>query len=98
MKEYLIRGSDDPGGGLGVRTTDLFDVLAPEGWTSSPAAGWGDLRISVAHGEVAFSWEEPGWHVIVEGRIPDDEAERMIGQIAAQLTAATGQPTRTTRI
>jgi hypothetical protein len=42
--------------------------------------------------QIAFSWEAPGWLVMVEG-LPEGDAEGIVTEIAAQIGAATGQPT-----
>jgi hypothetical protein len=55
-------------------------------------SGWGDYRIAVAGGQVALSWEAPGWLVMVES-VPEGDAEGIVTEIAAQIGAATGQPT-----
>ena len=48
--------------------------------------------MAVADGQVGFSWEAPGWQVMVEG-MPEADAEVIVTEIAAQVGAATGQPT-----
>jgi hypothetical protein len=47
---------------------------------------------------LAFSWEDPGWQVVVEGGIEADDADRIVDQIAEQLAAATGQATRVVQL
>jgi hypothetical protein len=64
------------------------------GWASLEAVlgaqGFGLL--AMADGQVGFSWEAPGWQVMVEG-MPEADAEGIVTEIAAQIGAATGQPT-----
>jgi hypothetical protein len=70
----------------------LDQVLSPQSRPSQRVSGWGDYRIAVADGQVGFSWEAPGWQVMVEG-MAEADAEGIVTEIAAQIGAATGQPT-----
>jgi hypothetical protein len=67
-------------------------VLSPHSRRSQQVSGWGDYRIAVAGGQVAFSWEATGWQIFVEG-VPEADAEGIVTEIAAQVGAATGEPT-----
>ncbi len=99
MIEYLIRGSDEPGGGLGVHVTRLAAVLEPVGWSSEPVEGPGDFAILCAGALVSFSWEDPGWQVTFwDDAVVADEADRIVATIAGQLTASTGQVARIVRL
>lgn len=96
--EYTISGSAEAGGGLIVHVDDLADVLNPKGFDCDLAAGWGDLRLTIGGTEVAFALESFGWHVVLEGKKPLAQADSLVAQVAAQLQAWTGQPTKVTRI
>jgi hypothetical protein len=88
--EYLIKATS--GEDLVLPRGSLGEALSPHSRPSQQVSGWGDYRIAVAGGQVAFSWEAPGWQVIVEG-VPEGDAEGIVSEIAAQIGAATGQPT-----
>jgi hypothetical protein len=88
--EYLIKATS--GEDLVLPQGSLDEVLSPYSRPSRQVSGWGDHRIAVAGGQVAFSWEAPGWLVIVES-VPEGDAEGIVTEIATQIGAATGQPT-----
>jgi hypothetical protein len=88
--EYLIKATS--GEDLVLARGSVDQVLAPQSRPSQRVSGWGDYRIAVADGQVGFSWEAPGWQVMVEG-MPEADAEGIVTEIAAQIGAATGQPT-----
>jgi hypothetical protein len=88
--EYLIRSTS--GEDLVLAHGSLGEVLSPRSRPSQQVSGWGDYRIAVAGGQVAFSWEAPGWQIMVEG-VADGDAEGIVTEIAAQIGVATGQPT-----
>jgi hypothetical protein len=88
--EFLIKATS--GEDLALPRGSLDQVLSPQSRPSQQVSGWGDYRIAVADGQVAFSWEAPGWQVMVEG-MPKADAEGIVTEIAAQIGAATGQPT-----
>jgi hypothetical protein len=87
--EYLIKATS--GEDLVLPRGSLDQLLAPQSRPSQRVSGWGDYRIAVADGQVGFSWEAPGWQVMVEG-MPEADAEGIVTEIAAQIGAATGQP------
>ena len=88
--EYLIKATS--GEDLMLPRGSLDQVLAPQSRPSQQVSGWGDYRIALADGQVTFSWEAPGLQVMVEG-MPEADAEGIVTEIAAQIGAATGQPT-----
>jgi hypothetical protein len=88
--EYLIKATS--GEDLVLPQGSLDEVLSPHSRPGRQVSGRGDYRIAVAGGQVAFSWEAPGWLVLVEG-VPEGDAEGIVTEIAAQIGAATGQPT-----
>jgi hypothetical protein len=88
--EYLIKATS--GEDLALPRGSLDQVLSPQSRPSQRVSGWGDYRMAVADGQVAFSWEAPGWQVMVEG-MAEADAEGIVTEIAAQVGAATGQPT-----
>ena len=88
--EYLITATS--GEDLVLPRGSLDQVLSPQSRPSQRASGWGDYRMAVDDGQVGFSWEAPGWQVRVEGMAAAD-AEGIVTEIAAQIGAATGQPT-----
>jgi hypothetical protein len=88
--EYLIKATS--GEDLVLPHGSLDQVLSPHSRPSRQVSGSGDYRLAVDGGQIAFSWEAPGWLVMVEG-LPQDDAEELVTEIAVQLGAATGQPT-----
>jgi hypothetical protein len=88
--EYLIRATS--GEDLVLPPGSLDQVLSPHSRPSQRVSGWGDYRLAVAGGQIAFSWEAPGWLGAVEG-LPEGDAEEVVIEIAVQIGAATGQPT-----
>jgi len=88
--EYLIKATS--GEDLVLPHGSLDQVLSPHSRPSRQLSGSGDYRMAVDGGQIAFSWEAPGWLVMVEG-LPEEDAEALVTEIAAQIGAATGQPT-----
>ena len=89
VTEYLIRTSE-------TQEWPAFDrgrvreVLTPRGFECSATKGWGDYRLRCENAEVAYSGEERGWQVTVEGDLPN--ADRFIAQVTAQVADAAGEP------
>lgn len=65
-------------------------MLLPEGWECEPVEGWGDFRMRCGRVEVAFSAEESGWQVVVDGDLPD--ADAIVAQVTRQVEQAVGEP------
>ncbi len=89
VREFLIRtsgGHDWPA----FPRTRTAEVLQPAGWTCEPVDGAGDFRVRAGEAEVAYSGEEVGWHVTVDGDLP--RAEEWIDQVTQQVAAASGEP------
>ena len=91
ISEYLIRtaGTHELPAFPGRR---LADVLVPAGFGCEQADGWGDFRMRCGATQIAFSAEDPGWQVIVDGPMPDTDRERLVTTITQQIGQATGQP------
>jgi hypothetical protein len=70
----------------------LAEILVPAGFGCEQADGWGDFRMRYGPTEIAFSAEDPGWQVTVEGPMPDTDREGLVTTIPEQLGQATGQP------
>jgi hypothetical protein len=88
--EYLIKATS--GEDLMLPQGSLDEVLSPHSRPGGRVSGWGDYRIAVDGGQIAFSWEPPGWLVMVEG-LSEGDAKGIVTEIAAQIGTATGQPT-----
>jgi hypothetical protein len=91
MSEYLIRTASThelPAFPRGP----LADVLVPAGFVCAQADGWGDFRMRCGATQIAFSAEDPGWQVIVDGPMPDADRERLVTTITQQIGQAAGQP------
>ena len=88
MSEYLLRSVDDDW--FDLPADQLPEVLRPNTIESSPVTGWGDHRIAVEGAEIAFSYEDPGIQVIIEGTIPETIARRIIEEVLANVERSTG--------
>jgi hypothetical protein len=91
MSEYLIRTASThelPA----VPSGRLAHVLVPAGFSCEQADGWGDFRIRCGATQIAFSAEDPGWQVSVDGPMSDADCERLVAAITEQIGQATGQP------
>ena len=93
MTEYLIRRTD--GKWFDLKHEQFGVTLRPTSFPSKPIEGWGDHRIKVLGCEVFFFYRDPGIHVSFEGTMPPDEvAKKIVDEIAANITKATGQGAR----
>jgi hypothetical protein len=91
--EFLIKRTD--GEWFDLPSSRFKDVLRPSSMSSKPIKGWGDHRILVGDSEISFSDEDPGIQVVFEtGKLSAEEAGRVVNEIAANITAATGQQSR----
>lgn len=91
MREYLIRAADGSGW-IPIHRKRLPDVLLPRGWNARQSDGWGDFRIEVDGAQIAFSGEDPGWQVVIEGDMDPATADKLLETLRAQIEAATGTP------
>ncbi|MBN1909778.1 MAG: hypothetical protein JW818_08565 [Pirellulales bacterium] len=88
--EYLIKRTD--GDWFDLHYDQFPEALHPKSLPSDRIEGWGDYRIRVHGTEVSFSYEDPGIHVVFEGKgISREVADRIVDEIAAKVTAVTGQ-------
>jgi hypothetical protein len=74
------------------------DVLVPAGSGCVPVEGWGDFRMRCGGTEVAFSAEDPGWQVIFEGPMPEQDCERLVAALTRQIEQAAGETCEWIRI
>jgi hypothetical protein len=90
MIEFLIKRTDDRW--FEIPASDFEEIVRPR---SVPSRVLGDKEVytlEMAGCEVSFSHEEPGLQVTFEsGQISEEQAERLVSEIAASITAATGQ-------
>lgn len=70
----------------------MADVLIPKGSNFAAIEGWGDFRMAGTDAVVAFSGEEVGWQVIVEGSISAERAEALVGVVTEQISRSYGEP------
>ena len=62
--EFLIKRT---GGEWFSLHKDHFDeVLQPRSVKAQPCDGWGDYRVKIPNGQISFSFEDPGLHIIFE--------------------------------
>lgn len=89
MAEYLIRTKD--GDWPAIHADRLAAALAPEGSGCQPVLGYGDLRLTCGAATVAFSGEDSGWQVSVDG-IGEHEADRLVEVFTQRVSVESGQP------
>ena len=70
----------------------LADVLVPAWFGGEQADGWGDFRMRCGATQIAFSAEDPGWQVVVDGPMPGTDRKRLVTTIAQQIGQATSPP------
>lgn len=87
--EYLIRCNHSDW--FNLRKDDFATILKPISFESAVIQGWGDHRIKVNGIEVAFSYEDPGIHVIFEGDVNEEFAEQFVDEILSNIERTTGQ-------
>ena len=102
MPSFVIRRSDVkddefPDFNL-LNSRQYAEVLRPASYLSQPIEGWGNHRIAVESCEVSFSEEMVGLQVDFEGGIEEQVARRILEEIAASITCATGQPAEVEQI
>ncbi len=90
VREYLIRtaGTHE---WPALHRGRLAEVLLPAGFGCEQVEGWGDFRMRCGAAVVAFSGEQPGWQVSVEGPMPDAECERLVITLTRQIEQAAGE-------
>ncbi len=91
--EFLIKRTD--GAWFDLPKGRFADVLRPSSYPSRLAQGWGDHRIEVNGCPISFSYEDPGIQVCFEGSgFPEDDALKVVNEIADSIMKATGQLAR----
>lgn len=97
MIEFLIRRDD--GEWFDIDYGRLDEMLHPNSVEWQRVDGWGIFRIRVGDGEISFSDEDPGIQVAFEsGMIDHESARRIIEEVAANISAVTGQAARVVEI
>jgi hypothetical protein len=89
MSEYLIRRTD--GEWFDLPVSRFHEALRPSSFPAERIEGWGDYRIQVEGVEIAFSYEDPGIHVNIEGALPAQVADRIVNEIRENIERVTGQ-------
>ena len=90
VAEFLIRTTDSH---EWPAFRDPFDsVLIPAGSDFRAIEGWGDFRMATGDTVVAFSGEEVGWQVTVEGPMTAERAETLVGIVTEQIGQSYGEP------
>lgn len=95
MSEYLIRtraGRDWPA----FPRSRAAEVLTPADLRCTPVAGPGDFRLRCGDADVAFSGEDVGWQVTVEGYLED--ADAFVARVTDQVADAAGEPCEWLRV
>jgi len=62
QREFLIKRTDSEW--FSLHQDRFNEVLRPHSIHSQPTEGWGDHRITISNGEISFSFEESGFHVV----------------------------------
>ena len=93
MLEFMIRRDD--GQWFDFHYDQVPDMLHPTTFDFTVVEGWGTHRIRIADTDISFSDEDPGFQVCFEGDgIDPDTAARIVAEVAANVTAVTGQASR----
>jgi hypothetical protein len=92
MAEYLIRRTD--GDWFDLLPRQYSEALRPSSHPIEQVAGWGDYRIRMHGAEIAFSFEDPGIQVIIEGELGAATADTVVAQICQNIERVTGQKGR----
>ena len=88
--EFLIKRTD--GAWFSVHRNHFNEVLRPKTIRSTPSPGWGDYRISIPNGEIAFSFEEQGLQIMFEKYSgTKEEAVTIIKEILVNIRSLTGE-------
>ena len=88
--EFLIRRSD--GDWFSLARADFSVALRPTNFASAPCEGWGDHRIKLSNGTIAFSYEDPGIQVIFKDFSGNaDEVRQIVEEILANIEFVTRQ-------
>ncbi len=90
MPEYLIR--TDSGEWPPVHRDRLAAVLLAPADQCEQVEGCGEFRMRCGNAVLAFSGEESGWQVAVEGVVSEDESDRLISEATERISAEVGQP------
>lgn len=93
MIEFLIRRDD--GEWFDIDYGRVDEMLHPNSVAWQRIDGWGTYRIRVLDAEVSFSDEDPGILVVFEsGTVDHATAEKLVREIATNVTLVTGQASR----
>ena len=88
--EFLIKRTD--GEWFSLHQKHFIQVLRPKSIQSKPTEGWGDHRITLPNGKMAFSFEEPGLQVVFEEYSgTKEEAIQILNEILKNIEASTGE-------
>jgi hypothetical protein len=91
MIEYVIRIASSHEWPA-VHQMRLSEVMIPTGSRWETVEGWGDFRMRLDGTEVSFSGEMGGWQVTIEGPLSEDEVQRTVEIVAAQVQTEVGEP------
>ena len=93
MIEFLIRRTD--GDWFDLPANGMAEVLRPSSTASRLIEGDAEHCIEVRGGRIECSYEDPGIQVSCYGEaLSEAEARQIVDEMAAKLTAATGQRSR----
>jgi hypothetical protein len=88
--EFLIRRTD--GEWFSAAKVMTAEVLKPRSVPSEPTPGWGDHRIKIPNGVIAFAYEDPGIQITFEEFTGSrEEAMRIVGEILANIESVAGE-------
>ena len=92
VREHLIRTAAGEQWAPVPPQSRVGEVLTPSGFECQPVPDIGDFGLRCGSATVSFSAEPPGWHVVIEGDLPD--VERFTDTLSAQITQSCGEPCR----
>ena len=88
--EYLVKRTD--GEWFSLHRDRFQEILRPHSVESSPVQGWGDYRIRLSNGEVAFSFEEVGLVIVFDKYSGTSEkAIQIVEEIIRNIEMSTGE-------
>ena len=88
--EFLVKRTD--GEWFSLHRDRFPEVLRPRSIESIPIQGWGDYRIKLSNGEIAFSFEEVGLVVTFERYTgTQKQAIQIVEEIVQNIGTSTGE-------
>ena len=94
LLEFLIRRTDPEGSWFDVNIHDIAAVFTPKSVASEPVRDIGELGLRILGVEVSINFEDPGFHVTLNGSIDERKARALVDEMVLGLCRHTGQRAR----